>query len=231
MEASWRRNYLRYKSFFLNMLTQYKERSDWKAYLEILLSLLTVSIFSIFALRPTLLTIAELIKQIEEKKETVAQMDAKISSLSAAQSIYDRERNNIKLLNNFSVPQKAEYDIFARQIEGLSSRYQIGITSFSLGEAQILGRPILKPKPGTTEASKDTSASEGDMLSFSINSTLSVDQYPSVINFLRDFENLRTISQVENLDLRIKEEEKTNQKTLILLLEGAIPYFTNEPLK
>src|SRR3989304_7020767 len=135
MDTGWRKNYLRYKSFFLNILTQYRERSDWKAYLEILLSLTTVSIFSIFALRPTILTIAELIRQIEEKKDTVSQMDAKIQNLSKAQTLYDRQRPNIIPLTETAIPKNSNSDIFARQIEGLSSSNQVGISLLSLGKA------------------------------------------------------------------------------------------------
>ena len=81
MNQSWRREYLRYKSYFLNVMGRYKERADVKVYLEILLSLATISVFAIFALRPTILTIAGLLKEIETKKETLAKMDEKISNL------------------------------------------------------------------------------------------------------------------------------------------------------
>jgi hypothetical protein len=39
MNPGWRGNYFRYKSYFLNVMGQYRERADIKAYIEILLSL------------------------------------------------------------------------------------------------------------------------------------------------------------------------------------------------
>ena len=99
MYPGWRNNYLRYKTYFLNVLGRYRERADVRVYLEILLSLTAISIFSVFALRPTLLTIAELIKEIESKKLTLTQMEEKINNLSQAQTLFDRERGKIVLLD------------------------------------------------------------------------------------------------------------------------------------
>src|SRR3989304_278866 len=98
MNPGWRGNYLRYKSYFLNVVGQYRERADIKAYIEILLSLATISIFAVFALRPTLLTIAELIKEIDTKKQTLIKMEDKIENLSSAHTLYDRERSRINIL-------------------------------------------------------------------------------------------------------------------------------------
>src|SRR3972149_11044320 len=100
MNPGWRNNYLRYKSYFLNVVGSYRERADIRVYLEILLSLVTVSIFSIFALRPTLLTIAHLTREIQSKQQTLKTMEDKIGNLGQAQSLYDRERAKIALLES-----------------------------------------------------------------------------------------------------------------------------------
>ena len=94
--TDWKKNYVRYRSYFLDIAGRYKERTDIRVYLEILLSLTTISIFSIFALRPTLLTIGGLIKDIEAKKATLVKMDEKMKNLSQAQNLYDQEREKIR---------------------------------------------------------------------------------------------------------------------------------------
>ncbi|MCK4588646.1 hypothetical protein KAT60_02400, partial [Candidatus Woesebacteria bacterium] len=88
MALGWRRGYLRYKSYFLNVIVVYKRRKDLRMFLEITLSLVTISFFAVFALKPTLLTIAELTKEIKTKEETVAKMDEKIQNLERGQQIY-----------------------------------------------------------------------------------------------------------------------------------------------
>lgn len=225
MDTGWRRNYLRYKSFFLNMMTQYKERSDWKVYLEILLSLVTVSIFSVFALRPTILTIAELIKQIEEKKSTVAQMDKKIQDLGKAQTLVDRESANIFLLTETVIPKTPNSDIFSRQLEALSSKHQVPITNFRLGEAVIKGvsKETTESEDETNEESIELE-NEFNKMEFSINTPISVEQYESLLSFLRDFENLRMPSKIDTLEVSVSNEEDVANRNLILILEGELPY-------
>lgn len=217
MDKGWRKNYLRYKSFFLNVVTQYKNRSDLKAYLEILLSLVTISIFSIFALRPTLLTIAGLITEIEDKKEVIAEMDTKIENLSKAQILFDRNRQEITLLENFVIPKEPNTDIFARQIEGLSNRHQVGVLSMSLGEANILGAE-------SGSKNKDEKKDEPKQMEFSVSLTGGQEQYPLFFNFLKDFESLRTVTDINGLTLSLKDVRDLEQKNLTFTIDGNLPY-------
>ena len=228
MDAGWRRNYLRYKSFFLNMLTQYRERSDWKAYLEILLSLSTISVFSIFALRPTILTIAELIQQIEEKKQTVAKMDSKIQNLGRAQTLYDRQRPNISLLTESTIPKNPKSDVLARQIEGLSAKHQTPVSTFSFGEAVILGEStpvVIQNEDGEVV---ESDFSDSAQQHFTLNSVLGIDSYPSALNFLRDFENMRTPPKIDTAELSVKEDPRNRAKELVLVVDGELIYMTEK---
>lgn len=226
METNWRRNYLRYKTFFLNMLSQYREHNDWKAYLEILLSLGTISIFSIFALRPTVLTIAELIKQIDEKQTTLQRMDDKIQNLSKAQILYDSQRGNITLLEQTAVPKSINADVFARQIEGLSLKHQVVISSFSLGESVMTGNQL--------GASNSSEAPETDILpptgsevlnsNFTLTLNSGIDQYLLLTGFLTDFRNLRMPPKIEGVRFETGSGESLGEINLTLSLTGKILY-------
>ena len=136
MNPSWRKNYLRYKTYFLNVVARYKEREDVKVYLEILLSLLTISVFAVFALRPTLITIAQLIKDIQGKKETVAKMDEKIGKINKAKVLYDSEKERIALLDT-AIPAKPQAEVFIRQIEGLVGKDNTLLDSFQTGKVVL----------------------------------------------------------------------------------------------
>lgn len=213
MEANWRNNYLRYKSFFLNMFSQYQERSDWRAYLEILLSLATISMFSVFALKPTVLTIADLIKEIDEKKQTVQRMDDKIQNLSKAQIVYDQWRGNIATLKETAIPKSANSDIFARQIEGLSTKYQVGLPYFSLDKSSMFGTaPALPPTTDSNTAG------------FAVTISGEIDQYSSISQFLLDFENLRQPPSIDRVELRTEENRDTLTKIINLLITGQLHY-------
>ncbi|OGM68579.1 hypothetical protein A2962_00740 [Candidatus Woesebacteria bacterium RIFCSPLOWO2_01_FULL_39_61] len=222
MNQSWRREYLRYKSYFLNVMGRYKERADVKVYLEILLSLATISVFAIFALRPTILTIAGLLKEIETKKETLAKMDEKISNLGRAQVLFDQEQQNVILLNS-SIPPNPIPDVFARQIEGLSIRYSVPISKISLDKATILGLRATAPK---TDAKNMEPFPEGtNELPFSITFTVNIEEYQSLTNLISDLEKLRRPAKIDKLVMNTSREGEN--VLLSLAIEGRLPYYQN----
>ena len=234
MEKGWRKNYLRYKTFFLNMLTQYRERSDWKAYIEILLSLATVSIFSVFALRPTLVTIAGLVKEIDEKKVTVNTMDAKIQNLSKAQTIFDQEGGRIQLLENFAIPKRENSDVFARQIENLSNKHQVALSTFSLGEGVILGKQANTSSPKEDKENSNPMPEGASQITFSISAQVGIDQYPALVGFLSDFENLRRPQKLDEVKISLQKEEtqeQTSEIKLVLTISGKLPYLVSPEIK
>jgi len=220
MNPGWRRNYLRYKTYFLNVIGKYRDRAEVKAYLEILLSLLTISIFGIFALRPTLVTIAGLIREIETKRETLAKMDDKIQKLSQAQSLYDRERSRIALLNT-AIPNRPTPEIFARQIEGLSVKNSVSIFGIETGSATILGED--------TSVNQST-ASEGlslpqnaGQVNYIVRLRSPIEGYQSLHSFLTDAENLRTLNKFISVDMSTVTDNEG--RFLILLIDGLLPYY------
>ena len=214
MGPAWRSNYSRYKRLFLTFFSRYRERQDMKMFLEILLSLITISLFSLLALRPTLITIAELIIDIESKKETVAVMDAKIEDVGRAQKLYDQEIRRIKLLED-SVPKEPTPEGFIRQIEGLSAKHAVGIISMSLEEVVILGKESPAQK-----------ADNAGQLSFSVSTSA---DYPQLYSFLKDLEKMRRPLNVHSLSV---STSTTREKTfLVLVVDGISPFLRKEFLE
>lgn len=219
MRPSWRSNYIRYKSYFSEITAKYKERADIKAYLEILLSLTAISVFSVFALRPTLLTIAELLKEIEAKQKTLTQMQDKIQTLKQAQANYDSEKSKISLLNT-AIPERPMPEIFFRQVQNIALEHQIQISAISTGEAIILGESSSEIQ--NTSEDKPSSPSF-NKLKFSLTIELPLDNYSLIPNFLTDFTNMRYPAKL-NL-LRITTKETGKERSLLIFLEGILPYY------
>lgn len=226
MEANWRKNYLRYKSFFLNMLSQYKQRNDWKAYLEILLSLGTISVFSIFALRPTVLTIAGLIKQIDEKEATLEKMDNKIQNLSKAQILYDGERGNINLLEQTTVPKSVNSEVFARQIEGLSAKHLVTVSSFTLSEGVVFESNTSRD----TQSDNVTNVATGESpegvvdVNFSLSMKTNIEAYQLLIAFLSDLADLRQPPKINRVDFTKEKNKDQETNELTLTVKGNLYY-------
>ncbi len=209
---------MRYRSYFLNTMARYKERDDLKAYLEILFSLVTISVFAIFAFRPTLLTIAGLIKDIDTKEETLVTMNNKIQNLSKAQNLYDQERKNILLLGT-AVPKDPSVDVFARQIEGLSGKRAQPVR-LSIDETMILGAQSKKdPKEIGNDFPEDA-----ESVSFSVSTSAPIDRYSLLSVFLKDFEKLRRPVKIDSLTF--SSNKNSEQETLTLIVRGKFPFFS-----
>jgi len=227
MNPGWRGNYLRYKSYFLNVMGQYKERTDIRVYIEILLSLATISIFAVFALRPTLLTIAELIREIDTKRQTLTQMEDKIQNLASAQTLYDRERSHINILLT-SIPDKPNPEVFARQVEGLSEKHGSQIIEITVGEAVILGKDVT---PGEEIVEETTPLLKGStQLPVSAIFTADLNQYTSLSAILADFEKALRPVKIDGIHLATTTADEET-KFLNLTIEGRLAYFRNEEEK
>ncbi|MBI2066215.1 hypothetical protein HYT60_01805, partial [Candidatus Woesebacteria bacterium] len=182
MALGWRKEYIRYKEYFLNVLTIYKQKEDLRMFLEILLSLATVSFFGTFALRPTLVTIAALLTEINSKEEIVVKLDTKIQNLSLAASLVESEAVRLPLIEE-AVPAAASPETLVRQVEGLAAKNGVNLLGVSLGQVTLLGEvKKAPPEEGITPLPEDALG-----IPFSISLSGS---YPQLLGFLADLEKL-----------------------------------------
>ena len=119
-------------------IREYNEKPALRAYMELFLTLLAISLFGLFAIRPTVKTIGNLIKEIEAKNETLKIMNEKINNLNTAKDLYTKEASKIKLVDD-AVPNQPKPDILALQIEQLSIEKKVVIDSMSIEGVTILG--------------------------------------------------------------------------------------------
>jgi Tfp pilus assembly protein PilO len=214
MALGWRKDYLRYRSYFLNIVNVYKRRQDLKAFLELILTLAAISFFALFALKPTLLTIIELLREIEKKEETVNKMNTKIQNLQQAQTLYIQEEARIKLLET-AVPSNPAPDLFVRQIEGLATSYPVNLLGITIGEVTLLGEE--KEKRSKSELEPLPEGSKGITFSISI-----AGSYQGVVNFLSALEDIRRPVKIDALNILSPQLEET--QNLILVVTGRTPY-------
>ena len=181
MALGWRKDYIRYQGFFLNVYSAYKNRQDVKVFMELLLTLGTIAILVVFALRPTIITIIELVNQINAKEELIAKMDQKIQNLATAQSLYAKESKRIGLLN-FAIPTSPNPDKLMQQLQGVTAKNAVAVTSISIGEVELLGDDVSFSK----KRSRGVELPEGaKSVDFSINAA---GDYNLVKAFLSDLE-------------------------------------------
>ena len=219
MAMGWKKGYTRYKDYFLNIAAIYKQKKDLKMFLEILLSLGTITFFVIFALKPTVLTITQLIKEIQSKEEIVAKLDTKIQNVATARTLVDSESNRIPLIES-SIPGIPSPETFVRQLEGLAAKNGVNLLGMSIGEVVLTG-DVEKPKkdePGLTPLPE---GAKGATFSLSVSGP-----YVNLSNFLADLETLRRPLAVDNSG--ISSTETPSGKTLVILVTGRMPYYSDK---
>lgn len=216
MGSPWRASYSRYKRLLYNAMSSHGKKRDLKSYLEIFLSLATIIIFAVFALRPTLNAIATLIKEIETKEEIIGRLDIKITNLEKARRVYDEEEERISLVLD-AMPKYASPDDFFRQIENVSYENGTPVVSFSINETPLVGGgPVKREK-------SETFPQEIDFFSFSIN--LEAD-YPLLYDFLSTLQKLRRPVQIDSVNIQPRTRDQ--RKVLVLIARGKVPFIKGE---
>lgn len=216
MESSWKKNYIRYKTVLLGTLDQYQRKADVKVYIEIILSLITVSIFSIFALRPTLITIAQLIKDVDAKKEVLSKMENKLAQLETAQVAYDRDKERLDQLL-VAIPYTPSPNVFIRQVEAVSSQ-TAKARSLSVSEAAILGISTVSPKSNDQLMTFPENVITTDV---GMSAQTPLSSYSAVYEFFKEIENLRTAVKVDTFSVTLEESEE-GEKLIIVTINGRL---------
>lgn len=188
-------------------------------FLELILSISTLIVFALFALRPTILTIIELVKQIQAKEELIAVMDGKIENLSRAQSNYFSYQDGIQSLSQ-AIPTGAMPDDLVYQLQGVILQNTATLDTTSAQNVQILGEnsgfvPITEEAPGTGNYTVIADASAN---------------YASLEQIVEDILRLRTPINIDTLSISKVPVQDDQEDTDILKINisGKTVYFPKE---
>ena len=216
MAVGWRKDYTRYQRYFLNLFAVYKNRDDVKAFLEIVLSLATITFFVIFALRPTVVTITQILKDIGTKEETLQTLKRKTDDLNAAQTIYNQEIDRVLFLSD-SIPTNAQVEDYMRQIIALAVKDSVALTNLKIEET------VLKGNGGPVQKSKNEELSDlpGGSQGFTFSTTAS-GAYTNLLSFLGDIESLRRPIWIDESVLSLSET--TAGKIISVSVKGRVAY-------
>ena len=214
MAIGWKKDYLRYKELFLKILLVYRKREDFRIFLELLLSLITITFFSIFALKPTILTISQLLKDNKEKERIINIMNQKVENISRAQNIYEQNINKLTIIEN-AIPNTPTPENLLRQIEGVAYINSVTLLGSSINEVTLVGEEKKKQAKDTIKNLPENVKT----LSFSINVT---GTYTSLFNFLSNIENLRRPLVIKSVN--ITSSDLDTGKVIIMLITGQTPY-------
>jgi Tfp pilus assembly protein PilO len=206
MAFNWQTELYRYRRYFTDIRRFYHLKKV-RVYTEIVLSILTVAFFLFFAIRPTVITITGLIKEISDKKMVVQKLEEKINNLNLAQQEYLLVQNDLYLVDQ-ALPEDSQISVLVRQIEGLCFKTGVSLEGVQYSSLEIKSR-IFKNEPQPVEIKLVVS---GD--------------YQNLKNFLYSLNNFRRVFKIDGFGFKTsKEEEK-----LTLSISGKTFYLqkTNE---
>ncbi|KKR11686.1 MAG: hypothetical protein UT39_C0004G0045 [Candidatus Woesebacteria bacterium GW2011_GWA1_39_21] len=202
MSTTFRDRYLRSKYIVQKTIHDYSEKPALRAYLEIFLTLITVSLFGIFAIRPTLITIGRLLQEIKAKESTLTVMNDKVSDLLVAKDLYNREEDKINLIDE-AVPKSPKPDNLALQIEELTKKDGVLINNLTIEDTLVLGQGS-DPNDNGLNFNLGVTGNYFDLIKFAEhletmrrpinfdNLTITSNQSPDGNSLFMTFENLST---------------------------------------
>jgi len=141
MAFDYRREYNRYKQYYLRGLRTLSSQPITKATLGLILSLATISFFTLFALKPTIITITNLWEEKKIKKDFEQKLGKKIQSLQEAQ-IYFAEAQAIIPLVDKTLPVEANFTQFERELEYLVFKNNLVLVDAQFDKFDLVGKTV-----------------------------------------------------------------------------------------
>lgn len=206
MPLNFKKDSFRYQKY-LSEAARLTETRKARVYTSLVLTFFTISFFALFALRPTLLTIAGLIADIKREEEISSQLGNKIQQLSLAQTAYSQVAPKLYLVDE-ALPTKTEFSSCLGNLEMAAGENEVSFTSLSFGEISINDK-----KEELQEIDFETSL-EG--------------QFENLKSFLEKFFSFRRIIQSSQFAL-IKNEQETEQS--LSLSARLVTFFQAKKLK
>lgn len=199
---SKRRIFRRFPPVNIHFDIQIKSKKT-ASYFTLTLSLLSLSFFGIFAIKPTITTAVSLTKNIQDLKKLNLQYEDKIGSLIRAQTEYDRIRSDLPLIEA-AIPANASFNKLVKAVERFADQQDVIINQLQIDTVPI-----------------STLSSSSKLYSFGFNISV-LGKYPSLTSFIGRLTNWRRIVTINTLNFT--KEVGSPGADLRLTLKGIAYY-------
>lgn len=143
MALSWRSRYSR-------GLTPILKKPRAAAYVMLILSLLTAAFFGLFAIKPTLVTISRLMREIKDGKEIDAKLSQKINALTTLDQQYRALENDLIVVET-ALPTKPEFDSILAQLEKVANENQVELSTVIFQPLELATARQVNLRPPTAK--------------------------------------------------------------------------------
>lgn len=177
-------------------IQSFYEKPVTRVSIELVASIVVVMVFALFALRPTLLTMSELLAEIEEKRELNEALQQKVAALSTAQNEWSVRESEVEKLRSafFINPSLEEILLYLEYIAR---------------DENIVVESISPPKGIMVELDDQNADVLNTRLArYSAGFNLA-GNYESIIDFLNRLEQLQPLFSVESVKLQVSDDDDT----------------------
>lgn len=177
-----------------------------KVSLELFLSIGLVTLLGVFAIQPTIMTMTNLIKEIEDKTTLNEQLSKKVSALQTAQTVYTKIEPKLALLDE-AIPPQPELIKSIKILEKLATDNSVLISGLSSKEI-----------PAETASSALTPVRKNQPLTISV-----TGDYPSIRAFATAILKSRRTFSIDTISFTVVENR--NNRSLNANITINAPYY------
>lgn len=206
-----RSQYGEYQTRVRGLIKQGLEKQVTQVSLALVGTLALVALLALLALRPTLLTISELIREIQDEERVIEALDRKISALQAAEQTLRELEERLYLLYD-AIPSGFNVELLAKELELLAADRGLAMIEFSQ-EGFFLRRPDTAADQASGVAALPISLSVGG-------------REESIRSFISDLENLDRLVVVDFVLMSsVTEKDREDQPYPVRATIGVDVYY------
>lgn len=127
--------YIKYKKKYSTFLFG-EDMQKFIVYLYVILTLITVSFFGLFAIKPTLSTISNLKKQHEDSKLVYEQLRQKLQAIQTLDSLYQQIESDLPVLF-LSLPTTTKIPYLTHQIGKMITDNGLDLRALEFGRVEV----------------------------------------------------------------------------------------------
>jgi Tfp pilus assembly protein PilO len=188
IKATNKEEYSKYLAFMPDL-----RQEKAKKFTTIVLTLTTSIVLGLFAINPTLSTIANLQKQIDDDQFVDQKLVQKINNLSILQQEYTHLKNDLSIVYS-AIPTSTEIPPLAAEIQTIAKNSNIKLDNFQTFTVDLSGKEPVNKNYSSFD------------FGFSGEGT-----YSDIINFMDQLLNFQRIVVISNVSIsRLSNNEKTN---------------------
>jgi len=200
-------------------LQQFYQKPIAKVSAELFGTLIVIIVLAFFAIRPTLLTMSQLLKDIDDRKKTSEDLSKKIATISTLSAEYPAVKNEVALLETI-IPNTPDFDGFMRRLEKIAANNTLIIESIQATQL---------PKETTINDGINTGENTAPQMTSFVISINFKGEYAKVRNTLNDLVMMDRYVTLDSLTLNARRNDLDNTNVLYTTANLHVVYYGTPP--